>query len=233
MDALPPRIILGTRTRRTEIEAGKLLTIGTDHHIEPIGASGFPIPQHPPPAGRTRIIFIRDHPPVVDVGLDERIPRRLLRDLIDARDRILHNPGHHLIRSPQGRANVRSPSSCNGRAPRRVEERLLRAVEGVGDERAQSLYDGFQKNAPVIAKMSTAGVPVDNALGLAASTVSSGSAIAGVKAVVSGAMSGSLAHLNRNAVQELIEASGGTASGSVSSSTTLLICNEPGSSKSA
>jgi DNA ligase (NAD+) len=108
------------------------------------------------------------------------------------------------------------------------------AVEGVADERARLFYEGFQKNRPVIEKMVAAGVKMQHAAPTAAAATggsAGGSALAGLKVVVTGAMTGPLAALNRNQVQELIEAHGGAASGSVSKSTSLLVCGEPGSSK--
>jgi DNA ligase (NAD+) len=58
-----------------------------------------------------------------------------------------------------------------------------------------------------------------------------GNALSGMKVVVSGAMSGSLAGIARNAMNELIEANGGKSSGSVSSSTQLLVTGDMTSSK--
>jgi DNA ligase (NAD+) len=102
-------------------------------------------------------------------------------------------------------------------------------MEGVGDERADLFYQGFTNKRAVIEKMRAAGVNMGS---VAASAASSGpKALNGMKVVVTGAMSGPLATLNRNHVQELIEANGGQASGSVSGSTSLLVCGEEGSSK--
>jgi DNA ligase (NAD+) len=102
-------------------------------------------------------------------------------------------------------------------------------VEGVGDERADLFYQGFTKNRPVIEKMRAAGVNMGSVPAPAAA--SGPKALAGMKVVVTGAMSGALASMNRNQVQELIESNGGAASGSVSGSTSLLVCGEEGSSK--
>jgi DNA ligase (NAD+) len=52
-----------------------------------------------------------------------------------------------------------------------------------------------------------------------------------LKVVVTGVMTGPLKALYSNHMQELIEANRGHASGSVSSSTSLLVCAEEGSSK--
>jgi DNA ligase (NAD+) len=104
-------------------------------------------------------------------------------------------------------------------------------VEGVGDERADLFYQGFTRNRPVIEKMRAAGVNFGSVPVKDDGAIVGGKALNGMKVVVTGAMSGPLASMNRTQVQELIEANGGQASGSVSSSTNLLVCGEPGSSK--
>jgi DNA ligase (NAD+) len=112
-------------------------------------------------------------------------------------------------------------------------------VEGVGEERAELFYQGFARNTEVIEKLRTAGVNMGGTPASASSSGTStagnasagGNALAGLKVVVTGAMTGPLKALNRTEVQELIEANGGQASGSVSSSTSLLVCAEEGSSK--
>ena len=101
------------------------------------------------------------------------------------------------------------------------------AVEGVGDERMELFYAGFEKNRPVIDKLRAAGVN----MGAVPAADNGPKPLAGMKVVVTGAMTGPLAALNRTQVQELIESNGGQASGSVSSSTSLLVCGEEGSSK--
>ncbi|KQO98781.1 NAD-dependent DNA ligase LigA [Leifsonia sp. Leaf264] len=105
------------------------------------------------------------------------------------------------------------------------------AVEGVAGERARLFYEGFQNNRHVIHKMQAAGVKMQHAAASAPAGDSGGAALTGKTVVVTGAMTGPLASLNRNQVQELIEANGGRASGSVSKTTSLLVCGEPGSSK--
>lgn len=107
---------------------------------------------------------------------------------------------------------------------------LNSGVEGIGPERARLFYEGFQKLRPVIEKMRDAGVNM-GAIAEAAGTDASAAPLAGVKVVVTGAMTGPLAGLSRNEVNELIESLGGKSSGSVSSSTSLLVCGEEGSSK--
>lgn len=103
-------------------------------------------------------------------------------------------------------------------------------VEHVGDERANLFYQGFTNKREVIEKMRAAGVNMGS-VAAPASASSGPKALNGMKVVVTGAMTGPLAALNRNQVQELIEANGGQASGSVSKATSLLVCSEEGSSK--
>jgi DNA ligase (NAD+) len=102
-------------------------------------------------------------------------------------------------------------------------------VEGIGDERANLFYQGFTNKRAVIEKMRAAGVVL--ALPKEDESVSAGKALQGMTVVVTGAMTGPLKGIARNAMNELIEANGGKSSGSVSNSTSLLVCGEPGSSK--
>ena len=107
---------------------------------------------------------------------------------------------------------------------------LTSGVEGIGPERANLFYNGFQSNRVVIEKLRAAGVNLGEEPE-ETDEVAGEKPLAGMKIVVTGAMTGSLAALNRTEVQELIEANGGSASGSVSKTTSLLVCGEEGSSK--
>lgn len=104
----------------------------------------------------------------------------------------------------------------------------LSNIEGIGDKKALVIHDELKKSSPVIAKLRAAGVNMG-----APKEKSTGSqALAGMNVVVTGSMKGSpLGSLSRGQVQELIETHGGRAAGSVSKSTSLLVCGEPGSSK--
>jgi DNA ligase (NAD+) len=108
---------------------------------------------------------------------------------------------------------------------------LTSGIEGVGPERAALFYDGFQRNRPVIDKLRAAGVNMGEEPAATADGDSSARPLEGMKVVVSGAMTGSLAGLSRNEVQELIETLGGKTSGSVSKATSLLVSSESGTSK--
>jgi DNA ligase (NAD+) len=113
----------------------------------------------------------------------------------------------------------------------------LANVEGIGQKKAEVIHEQLKKNAPVIAKLRAAGVNMGAPKAAPA---------AGTKApklakpdgkpmnvVVTGSVKGAptLASLSRSGVQELIEAKGGKASGSVSKTTDLLVCGEIGSAK--
>jgi DNA ligase (NAD+) len=108
---------------------------------------------------------------------------------------------------------------------------LTSGVEGIGPERAALFYEGFQRNRPVIEKLRTAGVNMGEEPEAAADGDTNARPLEGMKVVVSGSMTGSLAGLSRNEVQELIETLGGKASGSVSKATSLLVSSEVGTSK--
>ena len=103
----------------------------------------------------------------------------------------------------------------------------LANVEGIGEKKAEVIHAELAKNAPVIERLRAAGV------NMGAAKAAGGTALAGQTVVVTGSVKSApaLAKLSRSGVQELIEAHGGKASGSVSKSTSLLVCGEPGSSK--
>lgn len=116
------------------------------------------------------------------------------------------------------------------------EDFLTSGVEGIGPERAQLFHDGFQRMRPVIEKMRAAGVNMgaqepeafketEQVAGL------NEKPLAGMKVVISGALTGPLAGTSRNEANELIEQYGGTASGSVSKATSLLVTTETTTSK--
>lgn len=101
----------------------------------------------------------------------------------------------------------------------------LLEVEGVGEGRADAIFDGLRKTEDTIKRLI--------ALGVTSKADDSGSdkPLAGMSVVVTGAMTGPLSALSRTEVNELIDAKGGRASGSVSKNTSLLVCGEEGSSK--
>jgi DNA ligase (NAD+) len=112
----------------------------------------------------------------------------------------------------------------------------LANVEGIGQKKAEVIHEQLKKNEPVIAKLRAAGVnmgtpkPKPAAGAKGPKLAKEGKPLS---VVVTGSVKGAptLASLSRSGVQELIEANGGKASGSVSKTTDLLVCGEPGSTK--
>lgn len=102
----------------------------------------------------------------------------------------------------------------------------ISAIEKMGATKAQAVVDGLKARADVIARLAAAGV------NMGSEKADTGDLpLAGMTVVVTGAMTGPLASKSRNEMNELIEAKGGKASGSVSAKTSLLVCGEEGSSK--
>ncbi|POM23037.1 DNA ligase [Actinomadura rubteroloni] len=124
-------------------------------------------------------------------------------------------------------------------------------VEGIGPEKAPVIVAELAELGPLIDKLIAAGVnmaepgataPAERA---AAETESPGESdpapadgggglpLAGLTVVVTGAMTGLLADLSRNQMNELIERAGGRASSSVSARTSVLVAGEKAGSKKA
>lgn len=111
----------------------------------------------------------------------------------------------------------------------------LANVEGIGQKKAEVIHEQLKKNEPVIAKLRAAGVnmgapkPKPAAGAKGPKLAKEGKPLS---VVITGSLKGSpLGDLSRTGAQELIEANGGKASGSVSKTTDLLVCSEEGSSK--
>jgi DNA ligase (NAD+) len=111
----------------------------------------------------------------------------------------------------------------------------LADVEGIGENKARAIYDGLKANADVIDRLRKAGVNMGTPKAAPAEGAKAPKlAKAGkpLSVVITGSLKGSaLGNLSRTGAQELIESNGGKASGSVSKTTDLLVCGEPGSSK--
>ncbi|MEU1508852.1 NAD-dependent DNA ligase LigA [Kitasatospora sp. NPDC005748] len=134
-------------------------------------------------------------------------------------------------------------------AIRAADAEALAGVDGIGAEKAAVIVTELAEVAPLLDRLAALGVgtavttptaPVasaDGAEGEAAAGAVAGGAVAGPltgeSVVVTGAMTGPLAELSRNAVNELIERAGGKASSSVSKRTTLLVAGEKAGSKRA
>lgn len=102
----------------------------------------------------------------------------------------------------------------------------IAAIEGLGETKAQSIVDGLRRMESIIDRLEAAGISMESV-----EAVEEERPLHGLNVVVTGAMTGALAGLSRNEMNEVIERNGGKASGSVSQKTSLLVCGEEGSSK--
>ncbi|MFB9831337.1 NAD-dependent DNA ligase LigA [Actinoallomurus acaciae] len=122
-------------------------------------------------------------------------------------------------------------------AIRAADAEALQQVEGVGPERAALIVAELRGLAPVIDKLVAAGVSMTepDAVGTGtddpAATAEAELPLAGKTVVVTGSMTGSLAALSRNEMNELIERAGGRASSNVSARTSLLVAGDKAGSK--
>ncbi|GLY16743.1 DNA ligase 2 [Kineosporia sp. NBRC 101677] len=119
-------------------------------------------------------------------------------------------------------------------------------VDGIGPEKAPVIVEELAELAPVVQKLREAGVNMTEP-GLSGREAAARAAESSAEAaallpltgengkpmtvVVTGKMTGPLAELSRNEMNELIERAGGKSSGSVSKTTGLLVASESGSSK--
>jgi DNA ligase (NAD+) len=128
-------------------------------------------------------------------------------------------------------------------AIRAADADALAGVDGIGVEKARVIVAELADLAPVIDKLivqnvgtavtEPTAVPTDQEAAVPADQEAAAPAgpLAGETVVVTGSMSGALAALSRNAVNELIESAGGKAGSSVSTRTTLLVAGEKAGSK--
>ncbi|MFE3142456.1 NAD-dependent DNA ligase LigA [Streptomyces scopuliridis] len=136
---------------------------------------------------------------------------------------------------------------------RSADAEEIQQVDGIGTEKAPVIVAELTQLAPLIDKLIAAGVNMTEPGAIEPPLVSSeesgtepeqdGTEQTGVDAasgggpldsmtvVVTGAMTGPLAKLSRNEMNELIERAGGTSSSSVSKRTTLLVAGEKAGSK--
>ncbi|GAA4587068.1 NAD-dependent DNA ligase LigA [Planotetraspora phitsanulokensis] len=126
-------------------------------------------------------------------------------------------------------------------AIRAADAEAIQQVEGIGPEKAPVVVAELIEVAPLIDKLVMARVnmtepgvappaPDDQA---AVADTGTHLPLAGMSIVVTGAMTGKLAALSRNEMNELIERAGGRASSSVSAKTSLLVAGENAGSKRA
>lgn len=134
-------------------------------------------------------------------------------------------------------------------AIRSADAEALAGVDGIGAEKAAVIVAELAEVAPLLDRLAEQGVgtavtepvvPAAAAGAAAAGGADSGEGVAagagplaGQSVVVTGSMTGALAELSRNAMNELIERAGGKASSSVSKRTTLLVAGEKAGSKRA
>ncbi|WP_405015621.1 NAD-dependent DNA ligase LigA [Kitasatospora sp. NBC_01539] len=120
-------------------------------------------------------------------------------------------------------------------AIRAADAEAFAEVAGIGIEKARVIVAELAELGPVLDKLAARGVGVEETAPVrpAADTGERAGPLAGQSVVVTGAMTGPLADLSRNEMNELIERAGGKASSSVSKRTTLLVAGEKAGSKRA
>ncbi len=129
---------------------------------------------------------------------------------------------------------------------RAADADAMQRVEGIGSEKAPSIVAEMAELAPLIDKLTAAGVnmtepgatppPSADAASdgdVPAAAPPAGGPLQGMAVVVTGAMTGILEKLSRNEMNELIERAGGRSSSSVSKKTTLVVAGEGAGSKRA
>ncbi|MCF6468587.1 NAD-dependent DNA ligase LigA [Nonomuraea sp. MG754425] len=120
---------------------------------------------------------------------------------------------------------------------RAADAEAIQRVEGMGPEKAPLVVAELAELAPLIDKLVRAGVNMiePGATPPSAEPVAPGQELplASMSVVVTGTMTGPLAALSRNEVNELIERAGGKSSSSVSAKTALLVAGEKAGSKRA
>ncbi|MFE5397881.1 NAD-dependent DNA ligase LigA [Streptomyces sp. NPDC056568] len=131
---------------------------------------------------------------------------------------------------------------------RAADAEAMQRVEGIGPEKAPSIVAEIAELGPLIDRLAAAGVGMTEpgatpppATGAGAEEEAGGPVaapgeagpLAGMRVVVTGAMTGRLEKLSRNEMNELIERAGGHSSSSVSRRTTLVVAGEGAGSKRA
>jgi DNA ligase (NAD+) len=116
----------------------------------------------------------------------------------------------------------------------------LTVVDGIGAEKAPVIVADLIDLRETIAKLAAAGVNMTEPGGAAQPAAGTGDTdspetgpLTGHVVVVTGSMTGPLADLTRNEMNELVERAGGKSSGSVSAKTTLVVAGDGAGSKLA
>ncbi|MGP3915084.1 NAD-dependent DNA ligase LigA [Nonomuraea sp. 10N515B] len=121
-------------------------------------------------------------------------------------------------------------------AIRAADAEAIQQVEGIGPEKAPVVVAELIELVPLIDKLAKARVNMTEPGATPPAEgdpAPSGLPLASMSVVVTGAMTGPLASLSRNEVNELIERAGGKASSSVSAKTSMLVAGEKAGSKRA
>lgn len=122
-------------------------------------------------------------------------------------------------------------------AIRAADADTLAAVDGIGAEKARVIVAELAELGPLLDRLIAQNVGTAETAPAAVATTgttedtdeagpAASGPLAGEAVVVTGTMTGALAALSRNEMNELIERAGGKASGSVSKKTTLLVAGE-------
>ncbi|MEV7414510.1 NAD-dependent DNA ligase LigA [Streptomyces sp. NPDC089919] len=128
-------------------------------------------------------------------------------------------------------------------AIRAADADTLAGVAGIGTEKARVIAAELAELAPLLERLQAQGVGVQVTEPAAPAGPAAGAddseapaaegPLAGQAVVVTGSMTGPLAALSRNEMNELIERAGGKASSSISKRTTLVVAGEKAGSKRA
>ncbi|GLX93784.1 NAD-dependent DNA ligase LigA [Herbidospora sp. NBRC 101105] len=126
-------------------------------------------------------------------------------------------------------------------AIRAADAAAIQQVEGIGPEKAPVVVAELAELDPLIDKLIKAGVnmtqpgavraPARDSDGAEAAGEPLDLPLAGMSVVVTGTMTGPLAALSRNEVNELVERAGGKASSGVSAKTSLVVAGDKAGSK--
>ncbi|MEU3102463.1 NAD-dependent DNA ligase LigA [Streptomyces griseoflavus] len=125
---------------------------------------------------------------------------------------------------------------------RAADADAMQRVDGIGSEKAPSIVAEMAELAPLIDRLTAAGVNMTEPGATPPPAVdaasdgdgpAAGGPLQGMAVVVTGAMTGVLEKLSRNEMNELIERAGGRSSSSVSRRTTLVVAGEGAGSKRA
>ncbi len=129
---------------------------------------------------------------------------------------------------------------------RAADAGAMQQVEGIGAEKAPSIVAELAELAPLIDRLTAAGISMTEPGATPPATAEAGPGgdgtagapagsgpLAGMAVVVTGAMTGALERLTRNEMNELVERAGGRSSSSVSKKTTLVVAGEGAGSKRA